>query len=375
MLLTDISIKALKPPAEGQKTYFCEQLTGFGVRVSCGGTKTFVLMYGRSRKLTTIGRVGIVTLKDARQKAKQVLAERTLGKKDLPNISFEKALSTFLEEHDRNTKPSTYKNDKRLLEKHWLPKFRHEKLYEISKSEISDILGKLNATPSEQWHAFASIRLFMRWAVRKGYLDRSPLELMQAPKSASRSRVLSDDELKAILKLCKARADVSPTFCGIVLLLVLTAQRVNQIASLRGEWIDRQNKTITFPPSVMKGNREHVIPLGGLANEYLSTLPEAGLLFPARAKNTKFNGFSKSMQRFRADCGFNSWTLHDLRRTARTGFAALKVSREIAERILDHRSAAASAVELIYDRHLYLEDMRDALKIWEQKISYLLPRD
>jgi hypothetical protein len=40
MRLTDLTIKALKPPEQGQKTYFDEQLDGFGLRISRGGTKT-----------------------------------------------------------------------------------------------------------------------------------------------------------------------------------------------------------------------------------------------------------------------------------------------------------------------------------------------
>jgi hypothetical protein len=40
-------------------------------------------------------------LKEARQKAKETLAERTLGRKELPNIAFEKALGDFLVAHER----------------------------------------------------------------------------------------------------------------------------------------------------------------------------------------------------------------------------------------------------------------------------------
>jgi integrase len=374
MQLTDISIKALKPPAEGQKTFFDDSLSGFGVRISQGGTKTFVLMHGRSRRLTSIGRVGIVTLKNARQKAKQVLAERILGKKDLPNITFEKALTTFLGEHERKVKPSTYRTGKRLLEKFFLPKFRYEKLYAISSQDITDILDKLMDVPGEQRHAFASIRLFMRWVTRRGYLDRSPMELMQTPsKAKSRTRVLSDDELKAVLKVCASPhpEEVSERFAAIVYMLLLTGQRVNQIASLRGEWIDRNIKTITFPATVMKGNREHIIPYGDAVADLIKELPEQGFMFPARGRNSKFNGFSKCKADFDTACGVKDWTLHDLRRTLRTNLAILKVPREIGERILDHRSAAATDVELIYDRHLYLDEMRDAFKLWEGKVRSL----
>jgi hypothetical protein len=65
MRLTDLSIKALKPPEKGETIYPDDALAGFGVRVSQGGTKSFVLTHGKLRKRETVGRVGIISLSDA----------------------------------------------------------------------------------------------------------------------------------------------------------------------------------------------------------------------------------------------------------------------------------------------------------------------
>ena len=54
--LTDLSIKRLVVPVNGQRTYTDDTLPGFGVRVSAQGTKSFVLVHGRSRRRITIGR-------------------------------------------------------------------------------------------------------------------------------------------------------------------------------------------------------------------------------------------------------------------------------------------------------------------------------
>ena len=53
MRLTDLSIRALQGPERGQKTYTDDTLPGFGVRVSQGGTKTFVLVRGATRQRET----------------------------------------------------------------------------------------------------------------------------------------------------------------------------------------------------------------------------------------------------------------------------------------------------------------------------------
>jgi len=59
--------------------------------------------------------------------------------------------------------------------------------------------------------------------------------------------------------------------------------------------------------------------------------------------------------------GLCPFTLHDLRRTARTQLAALGVRREVAERCLGH---AIRGVEGIYDRHDYFKERRAALEQW-----------
>lgn len=56
MHLTDIVIRALKPPAKGQKDYVDDSLKGFSVRVSQGGTKVFTLVHGSPRKRVNLGR-------------------------------------------------------------------------------------------------------------------------------------------------------------------------------------------------------------------------------------------------------------------------------------------------------------------------------
>ncbi|MEH6728947.1 MAG: Arm DNA-binding domain-containing protein, partial [Hyphomicrobiales bacterium] len=71
MRLTDLSIRQLKAPDKGQKTYFDVGLPGFGVRVSQGGSKSFVVMYGQKRRLKTVGRYPHLSLADARREAKR----------------------------------------------------------------------------------------------------------------------------------------------------------------------------------------------------------------------------------------------------------------------------------------------------------------
>ena len=80
MRLTDTALRALQGPVRGQKLYYDDTLTGLAVRVSQGGSKSFVLQHGSDRRMMTLGRYPIISLAQARDEAKKILAEFTLGR-------------------------------------------------------------------------------------------------------------------------------------------------------------------------------------------------------------------------------------------------------------------------------------------------------
>ena len=171
--LTDISIRALKPPDQGQVTYWDKSLTGFGVRVSQGGAKTFVLVYGANRRRTSIGRFPASKLSDARTEAKRLIAEHTLGRTRPSTVPFDEAKGRFLASCERRNKPRTVRDYRRLLNRHF--RFSKTPLTEVSAQEIMSRINRLGETPHEQNHAFVAARVFFRWAVHNHFIDRSPL--------------------------------------------------------------------------------------------------------------------------------------------------------------------------------------------------------
>lgn len=374
MHLTDISIKALKPPPNGQITYSDDTLPGFGVRVSQGGVKSFVVVMGRSRRRTTLGRYPTVTLQKARAKAKELLAERTLGKREMPTVRFEEALTLFLSTHfpEHYLKARTKQETTRLLNRHFLPPLRYEKLEDIQAHHVSKIIDGMQGSPSLARHAFAAIRQFFNWATRREYIERSPCERLRPPApSAPRDRVLTEDELQSVLSVARSKDTV---FHNIVQLLILTGQRRNEIASLRADWIDLENKTISLPPEITKNKRRHMFPFGTMAEAVLKKGKKKGILFPARGTDTPFNGWSKLKPVFEKKCQAQPWTLHDLRRTFATNLAALGVPIHITEKLLNHVSGTTGGIVAVYQRHAYLDEMREAIEAWEKYLAALTKR-
>jgi hypothetical protein len=140
--LTDLSIRSLKSPEHGQKTYHDDTLPGFGVRVSQGGTKSFVLMYGRQRQMTTIGRYPIISLSEARGAAKRILAECTLGKHQIRSATVAEAATAYLAAVKKRNKPCTHKDYEYHLSRHLLPA-RHDNLADLGKTRVLERLEKL----------------------------------------------------------------------------------------------------------------------------------------------------------------------------------------------------------------------------------------
>jgi len=164
------------------------------------------------------------------------------------------------------------------------------------------------------------------------------------------------------------------TFHSIVQLLIYTGQRRNEIASLRAEWIDFENRTITLPPLITKNKRQHTFPFGKMAEAVLKKGAKTGLLFPARGKDGPFNGWSKVKPAFERNCEIEPWVLHDLRRTFATNLAALGVPIHVTEKLLNHVSGTTGGIVAVYQRHAYLDEMRLAIDAWEKHLAFLMKR-
>ena len=175
MSLTDAQIKRLRASEKGQRTYFDDALPGFGVRVSQGGTKTFIALCGPKRKRHSIGRYPNMSLAEARARAKGIQAEFALEsphKVARPTLTFEDARRMFLTDSEKRNKPRTIEEYTRLLHKH----FRLTgPLVDIDRHELVRILDKLKSTPTEQKHAFVAIRTMMNWCWKRGYIEASPV--------------------------------------------------------------------------------------------------------------------------------------------------------------------------------------------------------
>ena len=362
MRLTDISIRSLKVPESGAVVYKDDAVSGFGVRVSEGGTKSFVLTHGPRRIRETIGRVGIVTLMEARNEAKRRLAQYTLGKEKPRAVTWDAAIAEYLEDRKPHLKHRTYEGYELRLKRHF--KFGATKLWDVTPHDLIDEFKKISRSVGTHHSAYCALRAFMRWAHRNHYVDRNPMERMQAPPPCTpRDRILTDDELRRVWL-----ASRDDTFGRIIKLLILTGQRRGEITQLTAGMVGED--TISIPAWLAKNSRKHVLPLGEIAKGVIGPLPKSGdiCLFPAAGCATPFNGFSKCKPKLDKRAGVYDWTIHDLRRTFASGLAARGVALPVIERLLNHVSGSFGGIVGVYQRYDYLPEMREAIAKWEQHV-------
>jgi integrase len=374
-VLTEIMVKAAKPPARGTITLWDGAQKHFGIRINQGGAKSFIVLTGSGRR-EAIGRYPTISLAAARTRAKELLAERTLGKTRPRAAAFDDVLDLFLAACEKKNRSRTVRDYTRLLKRHFA--FGRKNLSDITRHDISQKLEKLKHMTAEQNHALVAAKIFFKWAMRNGYIEQSPCEGFSTIKRLPRERVLSDDELRAVFRTAIERPS---TFSHIVALLVLTGQRRSEIAALKWEWIDTKERTITLPAAVTKNKRTHRFPYGEMVAKLLEQVPQQSeYLFPAARDRvngkaaTVFNGWGKPKETFDSLCKVSDWQLHDLRRTFASNLAALGVSLPTIEKLLNHVSGSFGGIVSVYQRHDWLPEMREAIRKWEHSLNGLMTR-
>lgn len=346
-------------------------MTGFGVRVSQGGTKTFIIIHGANRQRESIGRYPVISLKEARNKAKEVQAQITLGRHNQTASTFQDARQAFLDDAATRNKANTVRYYTSRLDRHF--KFGRKRLDEITRADVTAKLAKLAKTPGEQNHAFVTIRSFFNWAVREQHIAISPINGMRAVgKRNAREHFLSDQEIAEVFT--KAKVHPFP-FGPIVQLLLLTGQRRNEIGSLRWEWVDQKERLITLPNDVTKNKRTHVFPYGDLSAAVFEGLPRINeFVFPARTEEAKhFNGWGKCKARLDKDLeNVSPFVLHDLRRTFSSTMAKLSTPIHVTEKLLNHVTGTVSGVAAVYNRYTYMDEMRTAIAAYDDYLAKLV---
>ena len=365
-------------PAPRRDIRWDDTLSGFGLRIYPTGKKAFVLSYrsGGRKRLLTIGQYGPITLAEATNRAKKTLAtvldgddpveaRRAKAQAATVNELAREYIDLYAKRHKR-----TWEKDEAALQKDVLPVLGVQRLENVNRRDIATLLDRIvqRGSPVQANRTLACVRRMFNFAVERGLMDVSPASHIRAPSPEKpRMRVLSDDEIAAFWQALHEDTVISEPMRRAMALILLTAQRPGEVAGMRADEIDGHWWTI--PAERAKNGIEHRVPLTETALAKINESPTYYIVSAKPGRPLGVSSIDRALKRLINQKGWDSFTPHDLRRTAATRLGELGFNRLIQDKILNHKDNSMGG---IYDRYSYDNEKRAALDAWDRKLRQIV---
>jgi integrase len=362
----------IKPPSpkKGDRVFYWDTTqSGFGLMVTAGGHRSYIVQYRAERTSRRMHLKPGLSLSDARREAKAILGRVAkggdpLGEKRKAAQASENSLRAVAEAFLQREGPKLRSADQRrkVFARLVYPRIGASQIEAVRRSDIVKLLDRIEDEngPRMAHVVLAFLSRLFNWHAGRSDEFRSPIIRGMGrinAKEQARARVLSDDELRAVWTAAETSGGL---FDRYVQFLLLTAVRRNEAADMTRAELDGADWLI--PASRMKGKQDHLVPLSPKALEILAKLPTIGKpdgnIFTRNGKRA-LGDFTNRKAKFQARSSTRGWTLHDLRRTARTLMTRAGVPSDHAERCLAH---VIGGVRGIYDRHEFYAEKKAAFE-------------
>ena len=352
-LLTDRFCTGAKPrDGELQTDYFDAQVSGLALRVS-ETYKSWTLHYtlGGKRRRLTFGAYPSISLAFARTRADEAKAAIAEGRNPqaIASETLQAICELYLAREGDKLRNAEWR--KQVLERHVYPNLGARPIAEIRRSEIVRLLDHIeeNSGPAMATQVLALIRKVMNWHASRSDDFMSPIVRGMARTSEARDRILTDDELRKVWRTTNG------LYSAYVRFLLLTAARRNEASEMT--WAEIDGGDWTLPAARNKTKVDLVRPLSRVARAILDALPKRGdFVFTTDGLKPIANS-SRAKRRLDVASGTEGWTLHDLRRTARSLMSRAGIPTDHVERCLGH---VIGGVRGVYDRHEYHSEKQQA---------------
>ena len=399
--LTKTTVDALTP-GERVSIVYDTDLSGFGVRVTPTGSKSWIVEYrpggGRrsATKRMTLGPTKLLTAQQARRKAQDILAAVRLGddpagarRKDREAPTFKTFAERYItEEAALKLKPRTVTNYRIYFRKHAVPRVGALKLNAVTKADIAKLHRAIGTEkPATANRVVEAISSLYRYAQTAGEVEDgfNPARGIGHFRERTRERFLSMEELQrlgATLRLAETEGlpwDVDekkptakhlaspenrqvrfpPHVIGAIRLLLFTGCRLREILHMKWEDIDFERGLLVLPES--KTGKRFVV-LNGPALDVLNKLERLDTYVIASDKPGKpRHDLKRPWDRITRHAELDGVRLHDLRHSFASVGAGGGMGLPIVGKLLGHSQAQTTA------RYAHLDN--DPLKRASEQIA------
>lgn len=365
---------------------------GLTFTLSSNGTPAWTFRYrlgGKQREMT-IGRYPDITLKRARELATEARAKVQQGidvareKRDHKfALTMAGTVEQLCNEYYQRTILGRVKCPeivREMLDNDIIKKLGRMRIAEVKPADIDGMIQGVVArgAPVMANRVLSKTKAVFDYAIRRHWITQNPAAAFRrvdaGGEEKSRTRALSEAEL---IKLFKALREAGPVFNTYYLAtktLLVTAVRLSEL--IEAPWsefdLESDEPVWCLPQSRIKTGkdmmqRDFTIPLPEVAVEWLQEIKRTSVasdyVFPARRRAGKPTMSPATMNWALGEIkhGLEHFTIHDLRRTARTHLARLGVAPHVAERFLNHK---LPGINDTYDTHDYLAERRLAMSAW-----------
>ncbi|MCH2240060.1 MAG: integrase family protein [Blastomonas sp.] len=382
------TVATIKPDPAKRLTVSDPDTRGLYLRVTPAGHKSYVVVArdpGGKQVWATIGDCDDHSLAEARELAGEGVRRIRKGLVAFPKTEPEKAPETFkavaenfIERHVKKQALRSAGETQRILETYVYPAWGERAFLSIRRADVATLLDKLEdgkagasgtlGGPVMADRTLAALSKLFSWYQARDDDYVSPVVRGMRrtnAKDRARSRILSDDEIRVMW----TTAECKGAFGAFLKLLLLTAQRRAKVAAMK--WADVEDGVWTLPTEDREKGNPGALKLPALALEVMqgiSPVKDNPFVFAGRGKVAMAMS-DKLKKDFDEAAGLADWTLHDLRRTARSLMSRAGVRPDHSERVLGH---VIAGVEGVYDRHSYSKEKGEALEALAGLVALIL---
>jgi integrase len=359
-------------------------LKGLGARIDPSGAKTFVLRYrpkshgaNSPKRFITIGRYGVLTVDEARNRAREILGAVASGEDPAADLAHKRAASTFAEvaeffltEHvNSKRKSNTAIAYTALLKTYAIPSLGSRKAGTVARADIARLHSQLAETPYQANRLLAVIGSLYAFAEKQGMVPEhyNPARKIEKFSEERRERFLSSVEIerlgvairlgettgipwaveeakprsKHLPKTENQRTLVSADAAAALRLLIFTGARLREILDLRWEHVDLERGLLLLPNS--KTGRKTIV-LNRAAAMVLQTHPHRGpFVIPGDDPERPRSDLKKPWAAVCRHAGLTGLRIHDLRHTFASIGAGASLGLPIVGKLLGHSQPQTTA--------------------------------